>query len=57
MPVPEPRSGEEKSEIVSRCISFLNDEGTTGDQAVASCYSQWRNARPDEDSKNENSDN
>ena len=41
MPVPKPRSGESKNKFISRCISFLHNEGTTGDQAVAICHSQW----------------
>uniref|UniRef100_A0A6M3MBI7 Uncharacterized protein n=1 Tax=viral metagenome TaxID=1070528 RepID=A0A6M3MBI7_9ZZZZ len=43
-PLPKPRSGESTSAYISRCISFVNDEGTTGAQAVAMCYSQARAA-------------
>ena len=40
MPIPSPRSGESDSEFMSRCISFLVDEGKPQEQAVAICRSQ-----------------
>ena len=49
MPIPKPRSGESQSKFISRCMSFLNDEGTTGDEATAMCYSQWERAKKEED--------
>jgi len=42
MPIPSPNSGESQSNYVSRCIGFLVDEGTPGDQAAAICYDKWR---------------
>lgn len=44
MPMPTPNSGESEGKFVSRCLSFLANEGSSlqGDQAVAACYSQFR---------------
>lgn len=47
MPVPEPRKNEEKEEFMERCVSFLIDEGTDNEQAVAICATQWRNKMSD----------
>ena len=42
MPVPEPKPDESKDDFMERCVSFLIDEGTDNEQAVAICYNQWR---------------
>jgi hypothetical protein len=39
--VVEPRSGENKDEFVSRCISFEVGNGYDVDQATAMCYLKW----------------
>ena len=44
MPLPKPKPNEATSVYISRCVSFVNDEGTTGAQAVAMCYSAARQA-------------
>ena len=55
MPLPKPRAGEEQNSFVSRCVSFVVDEGTVPNteagrkQAVAMCYSTWRDAKKSED--------
>ena len=41
MPVPVPYSGENENNFMSRCISFLVDEGTDQEQAIAICQTQW----------------
>lgn len=43
MPVPKPNSGETESNFMKRCITFLIDEGTEQEQAVAICSRQWNN--------------
>ncbi len=50
--MPKPREGEEKQEYLSRCIPILKGEGHDQDQAVAICYSMWRQNT----GKNENID-
>jgi len=42
MPIPQPTTGESESAFVSRCVSFLIDEGREKEQAVAICYDIWR---------------
>lgn len=47
MPIPSPEAGEDKEKYISRCMSFLSDEGKyEQEQSLAICYSKW-------DSKNE----
>ena len=41
MPIPKPRNGEEEDNFMGRCISFLENEGTDHEQAVAICAKQW----------------
>lgn len=43
MPVPTPNNGESESDFISRCISFLVNEGTDQEEAVAICSTQWEN--------------
>ena len=43
MPIPKPRSGEPKKDYISRCISFLVNEGRDSKQAAAICYDSWKN--------------
>lgn len=41
MPIPKPKTGESKREFISRCVGDIAAE-YKGKQAVAICYSQWR---------------
>jgi len=45
MPVPTPRKDEEQDAFISRCVSFLVDEGTEQEQAVAICFDKWRDSK------------
>jgi len=45
--MPTPRSGESKSDYISRCIPVLKDEGKKQEQAVAICYSMWEKKNED----------
>jgi hypothetical protein len=45
MPIPKPNSGESESEFMSRCVSFLVNEGTDNEQAVAICSNEWNNKK------------
>ena len=47
MPVPIPRSNEEKDAYISRCIKRLHDidSDRPNDQIIAMCYSIWRKHR------------
>jgi hypothetical protein len=44
MPMPKPGQGETESEFVSRCIKFLNNEGSAlaDDQKAAACYNAFQ---------------
>ena len=44
MPIPTPRSNENKSKFVSRCISEIRGEYKE-EQAVAICISTWDNEK------------
>lgn len=48
MPVPKPRNGESRNEFMSRCVTFLRDEGTPQEQAVAICSQKWEDKMPNE---------
>ena len=39
-----PNAGEEESEFISRCISYMKGEGKDDDTAAAICYSYWDEA-------------
>lgn len=41
--MPTPEKGETEKEFIGRCIPILIDEGKEKDQAVAICYSIWKN--------------
>ena len=43
--MPEPTAGESKKEYIDRCIPYLVKEGKPQDQAVAICYSMWKQKR------------
>lgn len=45
MPIPKPNKLETESAFMSRCVSFLLDEGTPQEQAVAICTSQYRDEK------------
>lgn len=44
MPIPTPRSSENQSQFVSRCIGDLAGAGDFSDQKqrAAVCYSKWK---------------
>lgn len=44
MPIPNPKSNENKSTFVSRCISEIKDEYKQ-DQRIAICISTWDNKK------------
>jgi len=44
MPIPKPKSGENKSTFVSRCKSEISGEYPT-DQSLAICISTWDNEK------------
>lgn len=48
--MPKPRPGEGRQQFVARCVPVLIHEGKGQDQAVAICYSLYRNSHsgPDE---------
>ena len=41
MPIPKPNSGETREQFMNRCVSFVVNEGTPQEQAVAICSIQW----------------
>lgn len=43
MPMPVPQPSESQSAFVSRCTGFMIGEGKPQAQAVAICYTQWKN--------------
>jgi len=46
MPIPTPRSDEEESHFIGRCISFLKEEGARSTaQMSAICFNQWNRSR------------
>jgi hypothetical protein len=45
MPIPKPNSGEKQSDFIQRCMEAIGSEYTDKDQAVAVCYTQWREGK------------
>lgn len=45
MPIPKPKKGEKKPEYLDRCMRGIGDEYKSQDQALAICYSKWRNKK------------
>lgn len=41
MPLPTPNIGESRDDFMNRCISFVVNEGTEQEQAIAICNRQW----------------
>lgn len=41
MPLPTPNNDESYDDFMGRCISFVVDEGTEQEQAIAICQTQW----------------
>lgn len=41
MPIPAPNQNESRDDFMSRCISFVMNEGTEQEQAIAICNTQW----------------
>jgi len=48
MPIPKPNVNESQENYMKRCISFLVNEGTEQEQAVAICNTQWDDRNEDE---------
>ena len=44
MPLPEPRPDEEREEFVGRCMEEASSEFESDEQALAVCFTQWREA-------------
>ena len=42
--MPEPRSGENHNDYISRCVPVVIEEGHSQDEAVAMCESYWEQA-------------
>ena len=45
MPIPKPQAGEKQSDYIQRCMEAIASEYTDKDQAVAICYTQWREGK------------
>lgn len=45
MPIPNPQAGEKQSEYIQRCLEAIGSEYTDKDQAVAICYTQWKEGK------------
>ena len=45
MPIPKPASGEKQSEYTQRCLEAIGSEYQDKDQAVAVCYTQFREGK------------
>ena len=45
MPIPTPSGRESESNYIGRCMEAIGDEYTDKDQALAVCYSQWRESK------------
>ena len=45
MPIPQPKSGEKQSEYIQRCLEAIGSEYTNKDQAIAVCYTQFREGK------------
>ncbi len=42
MPIPKPKPDETEEEFISRCMSAISDEYDEEDQAIAVCFTTWR---------------
>jgi hypothetical protein len=45
MPIPKPNAGEKQSDFIQRCMEAIASEYTDKDQAVAVCYTQWKEGK------------
>jgi hypothetical protein len=45
MPIPKVKSGEKQSEYIQRCLEAIGSEYPNKDQAVAVCYTQFREGK------------
>jgi hypothetical protein len=45
MPIPTPNAGEKQSDFIQRCMEAIGGEYDNKDQAVAICYTQWREGK------------
>ena len=50
MPIPTPRTGEDRNAFIGRCMEAIGGEFSDNNQAVAVCHSAWsnRNMTPNE---------
>jgi hypothetical protein len=46
MPV-KPRKDESEQDFIARCVPRVIREGYPQDQAIAICYTYWKNKNPD----------
>lgn len=55
MPVPKPRSGENKDDFISRCASEMADQDPNkpNNQRLAMCYTSWRENKENTMRKND----
>jgi hypothetical protein len=45
MPIPTPSGREQESDYIGRCMEAIGSEYTDKDQALAVCYTQWRESK------------
>ena len=45
MPIPTPSGRESESAYISKCMDAIGDEYKDKDQALAVCYTQWRESK------------
>jgi hypothetical protein len=45
MPIPKVQSGEKQAEYIQRCLEAIGSEYPNKDQAVAVCYTQFREGK------------
>jgi hypothetical protein len=45
MPIPKVQSGEKQTEYIQRCLEAIGSEYQDKDQAVAVCYTQYREGK------------
>jgi len=43
MPIPKPKKGEKQKDFIGRCMGAIGDEYDSNDQALAVCYTTWKN--------------
>jgi len=55
MPIPTPRSDEEKQEFISRCMGndIMKDDYPDQDTRSGVCYTQWDESQQEQSEQNE----